>query len=106
MPAPPLEHRTLVLLLRRADAPAISDDEADEIQEAHLDFLQRMRDDGHLIAAGPVRQQPDETLRGLCLYRTGLDETRALAAQDPAVVRRRLVVQAMEWHFPEGELPG
>ena len=54
--------------------------------------------------AGPFRDQPDETLRGLCLYRTGLEETRALAAEDPSVRAGRMSADVLTWLVPEGEL--
>jgi uncharacterized protein YciI len=105
MPAPELERRTLVLLVRPPDPPQLSEEEADALQERHLAFLQRMRDAGHLLAAGPFGNQPDESLRGLCLYRTTLAETRRLTAQDPSVARGRLAVQSMDWFCRAGELP-
>ena len=47
-----------------------------------------MTEQGHLVLAGPFSDQPDETLRGFCLYRTDLEETRRLAEADPSVQRR------------------
>ena len=57
-----------------------------------------------LLVAGPFSDQRDETLRGLCLYRTGLDETRRLAEQDPSVQARRLAVDVMTLWTPKGAL--
>jgi uncharacterized protein len=68
-----LEPFTLVLLRRGPHAGDFGDEELDELQAQHLAFLQAMRERGILAAAGPFRVRPDETLRGLCLYRTGLE---------------------------------
>jgi uracil-DNA glycosylase len=46
---------------------------------------------GVLLLAGPFENQPDEALRGLCVLTTSLDESRAIMAEDPAVVAGRLV---------------
>jgi uncharacterized protein YciI len=74
-----LDAHTVVLLRRPADAPDRSEEEHEALQERHLAYLKAMREQGALAAAGPFRDQDDETLRGLCLYRTGLEATRALA---------------------------
>ena len=57
---------------------------------------------GLLAINGPVLDQPDESLRGLCLYRVPPAEAAALAAGDPLVQRGRLVVEAMTWMVPAG----
>jgi hypothetical protein len=44
-----------------------------------------MRERGALLVAGPFREQPDETLRGFCIYGTSLVETRKLVAADPSI---------------------
>ena len=101
--APPeLESRTLVLLKRPREAPAFSDEQREGVQAQHLGHLRAMRERGSLVAGGPFSDQPDETLRGLCLYRTGLEETRALAESDPAVHAGRLEVDVLTWWFPAG----
>jgi uncharacterized protein len=102
-----LDTYELVLLRRPPDAPAISAEEADRLQRAHLDHLDRLRAEGHIRVAGPVRDQPDESLRGLTLFRVGsLDRARALAEADPAVVAGRLAVEVMRFSCKRGELDG
>ena len=56
-----------------------------------------MRSRGALLLSGPCDDQDDPTLRGICVYGTGLDEARELAERDPAVQARRLAVQALSW---------
>ena len=103
-PRPGMERLTLILLRRPADPPDLPDDEADEIQQAHLDFLDRLRKSGVMGAAGPFRDHDDEKLRGLCVYRVGIDEARRHAADDPAVQAGLLVAEPITWWFREGEI--
>jgi uncharacterized protein len=103
--APPdLESYSLVLLRRGPRAAEFSDEELDRLQEAHLAHLQAMRERGAMVAAGPFREQEDETFRGLCLYIVGLEETRQLARSDPSVQAGRMAVDVMTWLAPKGEL--
>ena len=54
--------------------------------------------------AGPFRDQEDETFRGICIYRTGLEETRELANSDPSVQAGRMRVEVVTWLTPAGEV--
>jgi uncharacterized protein len=96
-----------LVLLRRPSSPATLPDEVlERIQQRHLDYLTEMHAAEHLVVAGPFGDQPDETLRGLCLYATGsTDETRALAASDPAVTAGRLDVEVMYVYLAKGSIP-
>jgi uncharacterized protein YciI len=96
---------TLVLLRRPPDAPDLPEEELDALQEQHLAHLQAMRQRGALAAAGPFddRTRRDESLRGLCIYTTDVDETRRLAAQDPAVIAGRMLPEVLSWLVPSGE---
>jgi uncharacterized protein YciI len=100
-----LEAYELVLLRRPADAPDYDEETLDCIQAEHLAYLGSLRDAGHVVANGPVLEQPDPSLRGLVLFCVGsLDEARRLAEQDPAVRARRLAVEVMTWWCPAGDL--
>ena len=63
-----------------------------------------MTEQGHLLVAGPFSEQPDESLRGFCLYRTDLEETRRLAESDPSVQAGRMAVDIMTWRTKRGSL--
>jgi len=94
-----LERFELVLLRRPAERPEIPDDEGERIQELHLGHLGAMADAGHLVVAGPFDEQRDQSLRGLCLYRTGsIERARDLAEEDPAVRAGRLEVDVMYFY--------
>lgn len=95
----------LVVLRRPADAPDLPEDELDRLQEQHLAHLAAMHEQGHLAVYGPFSDQPDESLRGMCLYRTSLEETRSLAEADPSVRAGRLAVDVLTWWTAKGSLP-
>ena len=105
--APPTEFDTyqLVLLRRPAEPREYPEEKLREIQGAHLGHLRKMAMEGHLVVAGPFADQPDESLRGLALYRVGsVERARALASADPAVQAGRLEVEVMTWYTQKGAL--
>jgi uncharacterized protein YciI len=95
---------SLVLLRRGPRALEFSEAELERLQAQHLAHLDAMRKGGVLLVAGPFRDQPDETFRGLCLYRTDLEETRRLAEKDPSVQAGRMSVDVMTWLTKKGEV--
>ena len=99
-----LESYTFVLLKRGPRAAEYSGEELDRLQEQHLAHLRAMTEQGHLLIAGPFSEQPDESLRGFCLYRTDLEETRRLAESDPSVQAGRMAVDIMTWWTKRGSL--
>ena len=100
-----LDGYSFVLLKRGQRAFEYSDEELDRLQEQHLAHLDAMKEQGHLLVAGPFSDQADETLRGFCLYRTSVDETRRLAESDPSVRAGRMAVVVMGWWTKRGSLP-
>ena len=99
-----LDSYTFVLLKRGPRALEFSDEELERLQEQHLAHLRSMTEQGHLLIAGPFSEQPDESLRGFCLYRTDLEETRRLAESDPSVQAGRMAVDVMTWWTKRGSL--
>ncbi len=98
-----MDSYTLVLLRRPPDSPSFSDEELSALQTQHLAHLDAMRARG-LLVSGPFENQPDESMRGLCLYRTGIEETRRLAEADPMVKARRMSVDVFTWWTKPGVL--
>jgi uncharacterized protein YciI len=98
----------LVRLMRPADpraVPAMKESELELLQRQHLGHLAAMAKAGHLKAAGPMSDQPDERWRGICLYQVGsLEEARRLAEQDPSVRAGRLEIEVMHWYTRKGAL--
>lgn len=99
-----LESYSFVLLKRGPRALEFSDEELERLQEQHLAHLDAMQEQGALLVAGPFSDQPDETMRGFCLYKTGLEETRRLAESDPSVQAGRMAVEVMTWWTKPGLL--
>jgi uncharacterized protein YciI len=100
-----LESYSFVLLKRGPRAFEFSDEELDRLQAQHLAHLAAMHEQGHMLLAGPFSDQADETLRGFCLYRTSVEETRRLAESDPSVQAGRMAVDVMGWWTKRGSLP-
>jgi uncharacterized protein YciI len=100
-----LDGYSFVLLKRGLRVLEFSDDELDRLQEQHLAHLDAMKEQGHLLVAGPFTDQPDDSLRGFCLYRTSVEETRRLAESDPSVRAGRMAVEVMGWWTKRGSLP-
>jgi len=99
-----LDAYTLVFLRRRPDAPTMSEDELDDLQQRHLAFNAGLRAAGQIVTNGRLIGQPDESLRGISVYRTSVDETRRLAQQDPSVQAGRLAIEVCTWLMPVGIL--
>jgi hypothetical protein len=99
-----LDAYTVVLLRRPVEAPALSEEELGALQAEHLAFNARMRAEGHALITGPVSGQPDESLRGINVFRTSVDETRRLMESDASVRAGRLAVEVFTWYMPVGAL--
>jgi uncharacterized protein YciI len=99
-----LESYALVLLRRGPRAGDFTPDELERLQATHLAHVEAMARTGKLVGAGPFTDQPDESLRGLCFYRCGLDEARELAERDPSVQAGRMAVDVMTWWTPTGSV--
>jgi uncharacterized protein YciI len=99
-----LDTYTLVFLRRPPDAPNLPEAELESLQKGHLAFHDRMREEGRVLFNGPLSGQPDESLRGIAVYRTSVDEARRLAEQDPSVQAGRLAVDVFTWYMQPGVL--
>jgi uncharacterized protein len=99
-----LDSVTVVLLRRGPRAGDFTDQELEELQQRHLAHLEDLRQRGQLVAAGPFSEEPDPTLRGICLFATDLEETRRLADADPSVRAGRLAVHVLRWSFQRGDV--
>ena len=99
-----LDAYTIVFLRRPADSPQFTDDQLAEIQRGHLAFNARMRQAGHALVNGPFDGQPDQSWRGMSVFRTSLEETRRLMADDPAIQARRMTFDLFTWLMPKGVL--
>jgi len=99
-----LDAYTVVFLRRPARAPSLGQEELDALQAEHVAFNARMREAGHAVITGPLGGQPDESLRGINVFRTPVEETRRLMDQDPSVRAGRLEVDVFTSFMPPGLL--
>jgi uncharacterized protein len=98
------DRHTLVLLVLRADAPELTDEEAAELQDRHLAFRADLRDRGLLVGGGPLVDQDDERLRSISIWTCDPETARGLSNEDPAVQAGRLAVEVMTWMVPAGNV--
>lgn len=78
-------------------------EEAMEIQEKHLAYLQKMAEQGKTSITGPMDDAGE--IRGIVIYNTATaEEARTLAEGDPAVQEGRLVVEVHPWWAAKGSM--
>ena len=95
---------TVVLLVRPPDAPELTDEEANSLQDAHLANQTALVEQGHVIAAGPLVHQDDEGLRGIAILSVDPEAARRLYSTDPKVRAGQLAFQVMSWMVPAGNI--
>ena len=93
---------TISFLLLRADAPQFTEEEAAELQDAHMAHLAALHEAGHLLAAGPVLGAPDRELRGFSILSVDPEQARTLEEQDPAVRAGKYRIEVFPWVLPAG----
>ena len=98
------DRHTLALLVLRPDAPELTDEEADALQERHLAFRAALRDREDFVAGGPLDDQDDERLRGISIWTCDPETARRVSQEDPAVQAGRLTVEVMTWSVPAGSV--
>ena len=102
-PAMEFEKYQLVILRAGDNPPQMSREAAAELQKQHLAHMNDVARQGKILVAGPFSDQPDKTMRGMCIYRcASIDEARELAEQDPAVKAGRLKVEVLTWNVEKG----
>lgn len=97
-----VDHFTLALLVLRDDAPRLSEDDENTLQDKHMAHLSLLHERGELLAAGPVLGEPGRRLRGFSIFRCDIDTARRLTAGDPAVRAGRYRTELHPWLTPTG----
>ncbi len=76
-------------------------EEIERLQEAHMANIRKMAESGKLILAGPFSD--DGNLRGMFVFQVAsMEEAKALADHDPAVMAGRLAVELHPWFSAKG----
>lgn len=71
--------------------------EADELQRAHLENINRLAEDGKLVVAGPFFGNDD--LRGIYIFNVeSIKEAEELTNTDPAIQAGALRMELREWY--------
>jgi len=93
-------------LLRRGSAwtPELTP-EVEALQEEHLANIERMRQSGELLVAGPFGDDGD--LRGVYIFRVAsMEEAVTLTDTDPAVKAGRLIFELHPWWVKKSAFGG
>jgi uncharacterized protein len=93
---------TISLLMLCPDAPAFSEQEEAELQDAHMSHLAQLYEAGQLLAAGPVLGAPDRELRGFSILNVDPERARKLKEDDPAVRAGKYRIEVYQWLLPAG----
>ena len=91
---------TVALLKLRSDAPHLTEEEGNALQDAHLDHLAKLHEAGFLLASGPVPGPADRELRGISILRVDPETALKLKQEDPAVKAGRFRVEVYAWTLP------
>ncbi len=74
-----------------------SEEEAAELQKAHLANIDRMAEEGKLMIAGPFLD--DQDIRGIYIFNVEtVEEAEALTNTDPAIKAGSLVMELRPWY--------
>ncbi|RMF63564.1 MAG: hypothetical protein D6743_10570 [Calditrichaeota bacterium] len=90
-------HRYVLAFLKAGPNRDQNAEEAERLQRAHLDNINRLADAGKLVVAGPFLDDGD--LRGIYIFNVAtVEEARELTATDPAIRAGRLVMELHPWY--------
>ena len=83
--------------LKRGPNRDLPKEEAAQLQNAHLQNIMRLAEEGKLILAGPFFGNDD--LRGIYIFDVEtLEEAKSLTETDPAIKAGSLVMELKEWY--------
>jgi uncharacterized protein YciI len=95
---------TVILLELRGDAPVLSKEATQALQDAHMSYLADLHDTGALLACGPLLGAADRSFYGLNLFASDVETAVRLSDNDPAVLAGRFRVVAQPWAVPGGAM--
>lgn len=92
----------LVFLNSNPDKPLIDDDEKERLQAEHIANLDKLANEGKLLAAGPFEGGGGM----LVLHTDNLESAKALVQTDPAVKANRFITETYPFHIGGNDLCG
>lgn len=98
------DRHTVTMLMLRDDAPVLSQEQADQLQDAHLAHIADLVEAGEIVAVGPPVDRDDERWRGMAIWSVDQDTARRASAADPGVLAGRYEVRVATWLVPAGML--
>jgi uncharacterized protein YciI len=98
------DRHTIIFLVRRADPTPYSEEALDRLQIEHLTYLRGLKDEGVLIANGPLDDQTDVRMRGVSIYALPLEAALERANADPMVRAGRLEIHGAQWMTAAGTI--
>ncbi|MBS1724824.1 MAG: hypothetical protein JSS66_17925 [Armatimonadetes bacterium] len=88
-------------LERPKDAPTVSKEESQKIQDGHMANITKMAKEGALLLAGPFVE--DTSLRGIFIFKEmPKAEVESLVAEDPAIKAHRLEMRLVPLYASKG----
>ncbi len=95
--------RYYVVFLRPDPArKALSEEEGEKLQAAHMANIRKMAADGVLVSAGPFDDTP-HMISGIFIFKVESPEkAREIAENDPTVVTHRNTIDVHAWDGPAG----
>lgn len=90
-------HQYVMAFLKKGPNRNQSEEEANELQRAHLDNIGRLAEEGKLVLAGPFMD--DGEVRGIYIFDVKtVEEAKALTETDPAIQAGRLIMDLHPWY--------
>lgn len=89
--------RYVIALLKRGSTKGMDSTEHANLQQAHLENITRMAEEGALVLAGPFLGDGD--LRGLYVFNvSSIEEAEKLTNSDPSIKAGVLIMELHEWY--------
>ncbi|MFC0877489.1 YciI family protein [Saccharicrinis sp. FJH2] len=87
----------VIAFLKSGPNRSQTEEEAQDIQRAHLDNIKRLAEKGVLVMAGPFLDNGE--LRGIYIFNVeSIEAARELTETDPAVKAGRLIMELHPWY--------
>jgi len=87
----------VMAFLKKGTNRNLPKEEADKLQQAHMENISRLAEEGKLLLAGPFYGDGD--LRGIYIFDVdSIEEAQALTVTDPAIKAGSLTMELIKWY--------